>query len=184
MGRQLSGIPAGSWWRWSALVNRLISVGRLTDGRETAAATIYPTGRPVGANWRWMDGSRRYDRSLSDIGRPDDFSWLRQPRRLFSPISFLRAIFTFVDAPPGRYVVERARSRTTAASLAINETPVCMEQPAAELRLLRSITTSRRRLKTFPWTLHPDTGKQTGGCFVMRPRSPSRGDNVYDSVIV
>jgi len=55
----------------------------------------------------------------------------------FSPISFLRAIFTFVDAPPGRYVVERARSRTTAASLAINETPVCMEQPAAELRLLR-----------------------------------------------
>jgi len=83
VGRQLSGIPAGSWWRWSALVNRLISVGRLTDGRETAAATIYPTGRPVGANWRWMDGSRRYDRSLSDIGRPDDFSWLRQPRRLF-----------------------------------------------------------------------------------------------------
>ena len=47
-----------------------------------------------------------------------------------------------------------------------------------------STTASRRRLKTFPWTLHPDTGKQTGGCFVMRPRSPSRGDNVYDSVIV
>ena len=47
-----------------------------------------------------------------------------------------------------------------------------------ELKLLQSITTSRFRLKTFPLDLPTDTGKQSDGCFVVHPWSPSRMRNI------
>ena len=96
--------------------------------------------------------------------------------------------------PPPCYVVKRARPRTTAASLALNETAVCMEQPAChcsqlsdqprrsarnslptELRLLRSTINFHHRQKipvdsAYIWT---PGNRQTDGCFVMRPWSPS-----------
>ena len=51
-----------------------------------------------------------------------------------------------------------------------------MEQPADRAEAAAVTTTFRRRLKTFPVDpAYMDTEKQSDGCFVMRPRSPSRG---------
>ena len=55
--------------------------------------------------------------------------------------------------------------------------PAWNSQPT-ELKLLQSITTSRFRLKTFPLDLPTDTGKQSDGCFVVHPWSPSRMRNI------
>ena len=49
-----------------------------------------------------------------------------------------------------------------------------------QLKLLRSTTTYSRQLTTFCSSLPTDTGKQTDDCFLVHPRSPSKGRNTND----
>ena len=80
----------------------------------------------------------------------------------------------FLSLPPHRQV-ERARPRTTAASLALNHAGLhgtgCRKCWRCCGRPLLSVVD----WKHFLWTLPMDSGKQTDGCFVMGLRSPSGG---------
>jgi len=79
-----------------------------------------------------------------------------------------------------RHDVTSSNVLATANHCKRSTTPVCMEQPADRAEAAAVTTTFRRRLKTFPVDpAYMDTEKQSDGCFVMRPRSPSRRGAQY-----
>ena len=80
----------------------------------------------------------------------------------------------------GDLVVPRTRQRIGDRAFSV-AAPRAWNRLLTDLKLLRSF---RRQLKAFCSSLPMNSGIQTGDCFVMRPRSPSRGRNTNTAVTV